>query len=56
METKIKTIKINKTDITVKEYLGKRVVTLKEIDACHNRPEGQPENDLMTTNSIVSRA
>ena len=33
-------IKINNTDITVKEYQGKRVVTLKEIDQCHNRPEG----------------
>ncbi|MCI5656692.1 MAG: ORF6N domain-containing protein [Ruminococcus sp.] len=36
----LKTITINNTDISVKEYQGKRVVTLKEIDQCHNRPEG----------------
>lgn len=33
-------ITINKTDIAIKEYQGKRVVTFKDIDACHNRPEG----------------
>lgn len=33
-------IKINNTDITVKEYQGKRVVTLKDIDQCHGRPDG----------------
>lgn len=33
-------IKINNTDIIVKEYQGKRVVTLKEIDQCHGRPDG----------------
>ncbi len=36
----LKTITINNTDISVKEYRGKRVVTLKEIDQCHGRPEG----------------
>ncbi len=36
----LKTVNINKTDITVKEYQGKRVVTLKDIDLCHNRPDG----------------
>lgn len=36
----LKTVSINKADITVKEYQGKRVVTLKEIDLCHGRPEG----------------
>lgn len=40
MSYKLKTVSINQTDITVKEYQGKRVVTLKEIDACHSRPEG----------------
>lgn len=36
----MQTVTINNTDISVKEYQGKRVVTLKEIDQCHNRPEG----------------
>lgn len=36
----LKTVSINKADITVKEYQGKRVVTLKDIDLCHGRPEG----------------
>ena len=40
MSNKLKTVTINKTDITVKEYQGKRVVTLKEIDSCHGRPDG----------------
>lgn len=33
-------IKINQTDIAVKEYRGQRVVTFKDIDKCHDRPEG----------------
>lgn len=36
----LQTVTINQTDISVKEYQGKRVVTLKEIDLCHGRPEG----------------
>lgn len=36
----IQTVTVNDTNISVKEYNGKRVVTLKDIDACHNRPEG----------------
>ena len=36
----LKTVSINKADITVKEYQGKRVVTLKDIDLCHGRPDG----------------
>lgn len=36
----LKTITINNTDISIKEYRGKRVVTLKEIDQCHGRPDG----------------
>lgn len=40
MNNELTTVNINKTDITVKEYQGKRVVTLKEIDLCHERPEG----------------
>lgn len=33
-------IKIGKTDVAVKEYHGQRVVTFKDIDTCHSRPEG----------------
>lgn len=34
------TVTINSTALTVKEYEGQRVVTLKEIDEVHQRPEG----------------
>lgn len=34
------TLSINNQDITIKEYMGKRVVTFKEIDRVHQRPEG----------------
>lgn len=33
-------VKINEKDVPVKEYQGKRVITLKEIDSCHERPAG----------------
>lgn len=33
-------IKINNHDVTVKEYKGQRVVTFKDIDMVHERPEG----------------
>ncbi len=33
-------ITINQQPITAKEYHGQRVVTLKDIDLVHNRPEG----------------
>jgi hypothetical protein len=33
-------VKIGNTDVTVKEYHGQRVVTFKDIDQCHSRPEG----------------
>lgn len=33
-------VKINDFDVTVKEFRGKRVVTLKDIDLVHERPEG----------------
>lgn len=38
--TKLQTVTINRSEISVKEYDGKRVVTFKDIDACHNRLEG----------------
>lgn len=33
-------IKIGDASITIKEYHGQRVVTFKEIDQCHGRPDG----------------
>lgn len=33
-------VKINDYDLPIKMYEGKRVVTFKDIDACHHRPEG----------------
>lgn len=33
-------IKINGQELSIKEYNNKRVVTLKEIDAVHGRPDG----------------
>ena len=33
-------VQISGSSVTVKEYRGKRVVTFKEIDAVHQRPEG----------------
>ena len=44
----LKTVTINQTDITVKEYQGKRVVTLKEVDACHGRPDGTAGRNFRT--------
>lgn len=33
-------ITINSHDLQIKEYKGQRVVTFKDIDECHERPEG----------------
>lgn len=33
-------VKINNYDLPIREYQGRRVVTLKDIDLCHERPEG----------------
>lgn len=32
--------KINNTELSVKVYKGQRVVTFKDIDMVHERPEG----------------
>lgn len=40
MPTESSSIQINGVDLPVKEYRGQPVVTLKEIDAVHKRPEG----------------
>ena len=36
----IQTVTVNDTSVSVKEYHGRRVVTFKDIDLCHGRPEG----------------
>ena len=41
-------IKIGNQEITVKEYKGKRVVTFKDIDLCHERPEGTAKRNFNT--------
>lgn len=33
-------ILINNQNVLIKEYEGKRVITFKDIDMVHNRPEG----------------
>lgn len=44
----LQTVTINSTDISVKEYQNKRVVTLKEIDQCHGRPDGTARRNFNT--------
>lgn len=42
------TVTINQTELPVKEYQGRRVVTMKEIDAVHQRPEGTARRNFNT--------
>lgn len=44
----LQTVTINQSDISVKEYQGKRVVTFKDIDQCHGRPEGTAGRNFRT--------
>ena len=39
-------IMINDTPVTVKEYQGQRVVTLKDIDMVHGRPDGTAKRNF----------
>lgn len=42
-------VTINSTPLSVKEYEGKRVITFKDIDTVHGRPDGTARkrfNDL----------
>ena len=41
-------IKIGNQQITVKEYKGQRVVTFKDIDTVHERPEGTARRNFNT--------
>ena len=40
------TVTINNTTLPVKEHNGQRVVTLKEIDEVHQRPEGTAKRNF----------
>lgn len=42
------TVTINNTELPIKEYQGRRVVTFKEIDAVHKRPEGTARRNFNT--------
>lgn len=41
-------VTVNKTELPIKEYQGQRVVTLKEIDTVHERPEGTARRNFNT--------
>lgn len=41
-------IKINNTSLKIKEYNGQRVVTFKDVDTVHNRPEGTASRNFRT--------
>jgi hypothetical protein len=41
-------VKIGGAEIAVKEYRGQRVVTFKDIDQCHGRPEGTARRNFNT--------
>ncbi|MBO5104561.1 MAG: ORF6N domain-containing protein [Ruminococcus sp.] len=39
---------INDVPVRIKEYNGQRVVTFKDIDKVHNRPEGTARRNFNT--------
>lgn len=41
-------VKVNSQDVTVKEFKGQRVVTLKDIDAVHERSDGTARRNFNT--------
>lgn len=49
-------ITIASTNVTVKEYQGQRVITFKDIDTVHQRPDGTDEETLTLTKSTLLRA
>lgn len=42
----LKTININNSDVSVKEFKGQRVVTFKDIDTVHQRPDGTAKRNF----------
>lgn len=41
-------IEINNQSISIKEYQGRRVITLKDVDTVHQRPEGTARRNFNT--------
>lgn len=41
-------VKINNSDMAVKEYNGQRVITFKDIDMVHERPDGTAKRNFYT--------
>lgn len=41
-------VKVNKQEVTVKEYKGQRVVTFKDVDHVHERPDGTARRTFNT--------
>ena len=39
-------ITVNNHQLSLKEYQGKRVVTLRDIDTVHNRPQGTAKKKI----------
>ena len=39
-------IKIGSQEISIKEFQGKRVVTFKDVDVVHERPEGTAKRNF----------
>lgn len=39
-------IEINNQSISIKEYQGRRVITLKDVDTVHQRPEGTAKRNF----------
>lgn len=48
-------IHIENTDISVKEYKGQRVVTFKDIDMVHGRPDGTARRNFNTNKRRLLR-
>lgn len=46
MDNEMMMVRIFDTDIMAKEYRGKMVVTFKDIDLCHKRPEGTAKRNF----------
>lgn len=46
-----KLVKINNQDLQVKEFAGQRVVTFKDIDSLHERPEGTAKRNFSDNRS-----
>lgn len=44
-------VHIGNSDISIKEYNGKRVVTFKDIDMVHERPDGTAKRNFNTNKS-----